>query len=186
MPKNSKGAIALVTGLVILLVGYFGAYSQYTKLSEAKTAFNVSKAANEKLVRAESDAVAFMAKYDTNRSQTQIADKALPLGDADVAILLGNMSTILGESGMNVTQMNVLDEGEVAVDENPGSIQSVDVDVQVSGSYEAFNNLLLRLQNNMRIMDLISMTVTLDEESSGSGTGSALKFTLRFRTYYQK
>lgn len=186
MPKNTKSAIVLLLGIVILAVAYFGAYSQYTNWGAVKAEHAISKEKNDKLVAAQSAANAFLAKYESNRARAEVANKVLPLGDADVPYLLGNFDQIADESGLTVRQIAVIEQPKNA-DEAvvPNAIKAVDLNVVVVGSYESFNNLLLRMQRNLRLVDLISVNVDIGGDEEDNSNGSVLEYTLVFRAYYQ-
>jgi Tfp pilus assembly protein PilO len=183
MGKSTNSIVAIGMGILIMAVAYFGAYSQWTKLGEARSAFDVSKESNAKLKQAEADASAFLAKYENNLQEADLANRALPVGDARIPWLLHNFSQMVAESGLTLKEMNIVDTGSPEVQPEPHSIQPVDMDVQMTGTYEAFNDYLLRVQRNLRIVDLISMTVGKSQEVAND---RAMLFTLKFRTYFQK
>jgi Tfp pilus assembly protein PilO len=185
MQKSSKSLIALLVGILILAAGYF-AYGQWQKLGETRAAFDMTKETNDKLKKAQADADAFLAKYESNRAQASIANRTLPLGNPDVPTLLDNFSRMVADSGLIMNQMNLIKESVNAEADTstPGSIKSVDIDMQVDGSYETFNDFLLRLQRNLRLSDMVSLNVSEREEDSGGNSG--LTFAFKIRTYYQQ
>lgn len=183
MGKSSKSLIAFVLGILILAVGYFGAYTQWIELGEVRAAFDISKTKNDGLVKARNDANAFLAKYENNRAEADKANRALPLGHPDVPGLLDNFSRMVNESGLTLDRLNITEKE--AVEDQPdasSSIGTADIEVQVAGTYEAFNDFVLRTQRSLRLIDLISINVTENQESANQ----SFNFSLKFRTYYQQ
>lgn len=187
MQKSSKSLAAIVLGILILAGGYFGAYSQWQSLGEARAAFELSEQKNAELQKAQTDANAFIAKYENNREQAAKANRALPLGDADVPGILDNFSRMVAESGLNMTQINIVESGGSG-DEAPApsSIGTADIDVQMNGTYEAFNDLLLRTQRSLRLFDLVAINVGESQQDAASSAPQNFNFSLKFRTYFQQ
>jgi Tfp pilus assembly protein PilO len=185
MQKSSKSLIALLVGVMILGAAYF-AYGQWQKLGDTRATFDVSKETNDKLKKAQADADSFLAKYESNRAQASVANRTLPLGNPDVPTLLDNFSRMVADSGLTMIQMNLIKESvNPEIDTaTPGSIKSVDVELSVNGTYETFNDFLLRLQRNLRLSDLVSVNISEQEQDSGGTSG--LTFVLKIRTYYQQ
>jgi Tfp pilus assembly protein PilO len=185
MQKSSKSLVAILLGILILAVAYFGAYGQWQRLGEARAAFELSQKTNRDLKQAESDASSFLSKYENNLAEAALANRALPLGHPDVPGLLDNFSRMVRESGLTIQDINIFEEGNSTEEEpTPNSVQTVDLEVQVTGSYEAYNHLLLREQRNLRLFDLVSMTI--GETQQAGDAGRNFSFALRFRAYYQR
>lgn len=185
MQKSSKSLVALLFIIVILAAAYFGAYGQWQKLGETRAAFDVSKETNEKLKKAQADASSFLAQYENSKDEAALANRALPMGKPQVPILLDNFARMVAESGLALTQINIVEEDASAeLGKVPNSIKPVDIDAQMTGTYEAFRDLLLRAQRNLRIMDLLSFNI--GETQQGGDSGQSFSYTLKFRTYYQQ
>jgi Tfp pilus assembly protein PilO len=185
MQKSSKSLIILLMVIVILAVAYFGAYSQWQTLGQTRASFDVSKEANDKLKKAQADASSFLNQYENSKDEAQLANRALPMGKPQVPILLDNFSRMVAESGLAMTQINIVEqELSAEVSAAPNSVKPIDIDAQLSGTYEAFNDLLLRTQRNLRLMDLVSFTISESQQEGNSG--QSFSYTLKFRTYYQQ
>src|ERR1700752_2504094 len=100
MNKSFKSASSIILVITILAVGYFGVYGFWNSLSEARAAKAVSKAENDRLQKALADIQAFVSDYNGNLNQAVIAEKALPVGDPDVAELLDYYTKLVKDSGM--------------------------------------------------------------------------------------
>lgn len=184
MNKSSKSIAVLILIILLLLIGYFGVYGQWTSLGEARSAYDVTKTENDRLKKAEADLNAFLSLYNQNQDEAEKANKVLPLGDSDLPNLLDMYSRISAESGLLLRTINFND---AAFDPQnpppPQTIQSVNMNIELSGTYEAFKEFLLRVQRNLRLSDIVQINVGIDQESGDSGR--TLLFTLIIRTYYQ-
>jgi Tfp pilus assembly protein PilO len=183
MDKSFKSLSVLILIAVILGLGYFGVYGQWGKLGDARAAFDISKKQNEELKQAREQLTTFLAEYERNKDKAALADRALPKGTPGIPYLLDLYSKVVVESGLNLTSLNITDSADDNTDAAPQSIQVLDLDFDVTGTYEAYKEFLLRVQRNLRISDIISMNVTGADGATDTGT---LKFTLSLRTYYQK
>jgi Tfp pilus assembly protein PilO len=180
MSQSTKSAVTFLMVLVILAVGYFGVYSQWSKLGDARAAFDQSKQQNELLKKTESEFRAFLTTYEANKSKAEVAERALPTGDANIPVMLDNFTRMVAESGMVLSSISFASTGvEQTTAPTPQSIQTFDVDINITGSYEAFKDFLLRTQRNMRLVDILTMNIgTVEGENR-------LNFTMKLRTYYQ-
>jgi Tfp pilus assembly protein PilO len=177
--------MTVLMAFVILAVGYYGVYGFWTKLSDARATFQVSKEKNEKLLQANAAVTAFLNQYNSNLTEAEKANRTLPFGDPDVPILLDYYSKMVTDSGLTLVQLGIegRNQSEVAKQADHNSIQSVDVKLQASGSYEAFKDYLLRVRRSLRLTDVVSVNVSADE---GGTDSRLLKYDLRIKTYYQK
>lgn len=186
MQKSSKSLVSILFIIIILAIGYFGTYSQWQKLGEARAGFDVSKQANDKLKKAQADSNAFISKYENNRAEAELANRALPMGHPDIPTILDSFSRLVADSGMGLGQMNIGEKQRGSATEAPvpNSVESLDVDMEVFGTYEAFNDLLLRVQRNLRLIDLVALNIGGGQEETTTQSNN-LTFSLKFRTYYQ-
>lgn len=187
MNKSLLSIVGLGLGLAALVVGYLYTYAQYQELGVANTELAVVEEENAKLKEAQAQVAAFLAQYNRSQSEAQKADRALPMGKPQVPELLGNFDEMARASGLNLSQFNIQESTARVTEETapqPNSIQPLDFQAELSGTFESFKDLLLRTQNNLRLMDLVGLS--LDGNSEIDGNGTALKFILRFRAYYQE
>jgi|GEM_PF-5158555 len=185
MTKSFKSASTIILGLVILLVGYFGVYSYWGEMGEARELKAASQTENDRLKKALADIQAFVSDYNTNLSQATIAEKALPVGDADVAELLDYYSKMVGDSGLAMIDLSMQEDTVAAAGtQAKDSIQGVDWDIQASGSFEAFKDFLMRARQGLRLTDVLGVSV--GQADSESQDGRTLRYNIKLRTYYQK
>lgn len=185
MEKSGKSIVSFLLIIIILAIGYFGAYGQWQSLSEARAAQEVSKQENVRLKQVQADVNSFLSKYESNKEKVGEANRVLPLGDLDAPILLGNLSKLVSDSGLNLVTINLYEDVLRESQPAPNSIQSVDVELQMGGSYEAFKDFLLRLQNSRRLSDIVDLNISKDDQNR-TGNGNVLDFSLTLRVYYQK
>jgi Tfp pilus assembly protein PilO len=181
MNQSLKSFITFAMVLAILAVAYFGVYDQWNKLSESKAAFDTSKATNEKIKKTETQFNAFLEKFESSNSKAEVANRALPLGTPDIPNILDNFSRMVTDSGMRLVNINFSSvvRGENA-SVSPQSIDSIDVDLEIKGTYEAYQEYLISVQRSLRIIDVLSMNMTSVEGQS------ELNFSVKLRTYYQQ
>jgi Tfp pilus assembly protein PilO len=186
MKKSLLSVIGLGLGLAALAVGYFYTYAQWQNLDSANAELAVVETENEKLKEAQAQVSAFLAQYNRSQTEAQKADRTLPMGKPGVPELLGNFDEMAKASGLVLETFNLIDVNNAPAEGTsaPNAIKPLDFQVELTGTYESFKDLLLRTQNNLRLMDLVSMS--LDNNTEVGGNGNSLKFILRFRAYYQE
>lgn len=185
MNKATAGITPFILFLAFLALGYFGVYDQWNKLGEARVSYDAAKEETESLRQAQADVNRFLDEYNSTRDKAPIANRALPKGDSGVAILLDNFAKLAQESGMTLRQINIENnpDSSEAVVPSPNTLQPVDFDIQVNGSFEAFREFLIKTQTNLRITDILSVNVSEDTGEEGS---TGMKYSLRLRSYYQQ
>ncbi|MBX4188040.1 MAG: type 4a pilus biogenesis protein PilO [Candidatus Doudnabacteria bacterium] len=185
MDKSSKSLAAFGLIIVILAVGYFGVFGQWTNWNNANAALDVSKNQNEALLQAQEDVKTFLAEFERNKQQAEVAKKVLPIGDSDTAYLLGLYEKLATESGMNLKKF-IFTEQPASVQEEaalqPQTIQPLDFGMELLGSYESFKEFLVKVQRSMRLTDIVRVDVSIDTENVNSNN---LIFALTLRTYFQ-
>ncbi|HYC79697.1 MAG TPA: type 4a pilus biogenesis protein PilO [Candidatus Binatia bacterium] len=183
MQKGSASIIVFLLVIVVLAAGYFGTYGQWTTLGQSQEALDVVKMENEQLLASKAEVTNFVRSMDAISSNAGLADRALPKGHPDIPTLFDYHSRTVVESGLALDLLNIRDERNPELVPPANSIQSLDIDVTVVGTYEAFNNYLLRLQRSLRISDVVSVRIGAETTVGGAQT---LKFDLTIRTYYQQ
>jgi Tfp pilus assembly protein PilO len=183
MNKLSHTTAMFIMFILILVIGYFGVYVQWNTLGQSRLTLNVTQAENDKLTKAKADVTAFLDNYQAGQGKVAMANKALPKGTADIPSILDSFSRMVGESGLNMTLFNI-NQGTPSLEPKPNTIKTIDLDIGASGTYEAFKAYLDRLQRNLRIVDVVSISV--DSESGAVSSSQILKVSLKLRTYYQE
>jgi Tfp pilus assembly protein PilO len=185
MQKSTKSLFTFILIIAIFALGYFGVYGMWTNLSDAKTNFEITQTENDKLKQAQQDLTTFINDFQKNKELASKADRTLPVGDPDLPYLLDIFAKISQETSMNLVQMNFQQRQKKDPSEQdpPNTIQYIDVNTELTGSYEAFKEFLLRVQGSLRLIDLLDVAVTAAE---GEADPRLLNFSINFRTYYQK
>lgn len=182
MKNHQKSIITTILVVLVLGIGYFGTYGQWNKLSESNSQLEVSRQKNEELAKAKSDITNFVNRFESSTELATQASRALPVGDPDTAIILDNYAKLVEGSGLNLVLMNISESDNTSVAAD-NTILPVEINMELFGSYASFENFLLKFQQNLRLSDIVSLTVDSTEEVQD---GRSLKFGIRIRTYYQK
>jgi hypothetical protein len=186
MNKSFKSAASIILVVVILLVGYFGTYDYYGKMGVARDLKASSEAENARLEKALSDIQAFVNDYNGNLSQSRMAEKALPVGDPDTAELLDYYSRLVTDSGLALIDLSMMEgsSSEESAAQARDSIQSIDWEVEASGSFESLKDYLQRVKQGLRLTDVISVSTSMADAVAQDGR--LMRYSLKLRTYYQK
>jgi Tfp pilus assembly protein PilO len=87
------------------------------------------------------------------------------------------------------SENNTASSSETADQQNSiEQIRSVSIDVSLIGSYENFKNYLRSLENNIRIMDITSISFSSSSDSSESSeerTSDIFSYSVQLKVYYQ-
>ncbi len=184
MQRPTKSLMVAVLLIGIFALGYFGVYGQWGKNGEAKAQRDLSQTDHDNLAKALSDMNGFIAKYDSNKEKASLITRALPVGDDDVPQILDGIADIATQTGMTIKQISVLPDTQAKDTPRPkNSIQSVDYEVQVRGTYEAYKAFTMRMENHLRLFDVLTVNIDSPDEED---IQDILNYTLTLRTYYQK
>jgi Tfp pilus assembly protein PilO len=91
--------------------------------------------------------------------------------------LVSSLQALANNNGLQITTIAL--SGGVNQDKNPYQEQSIDIGV--NGTYPAFKNFLLALENNIRIIDIISFDAAPVGDNS-----SIISFRIKGNAYYLK
>jgi len=133
-------------------------------------------------------------KYKNSEGVLKKLDDILP-GDSDVPNLIVQIEAIAKESGMSMSDVGIAvsDQTEASKAEavrSGGSAnqekvsvdyQAVAIDLRMSGDYAALKRFLQAVEENMRLMDIESITFST---KSREGAGSTFEFEVVLNTYY--
>lgn len=128
-----------------------------------------------------------VAKYNTI-NQTKIDDisKIVPTGDQLPALFV-EMEAMATDAGMDLETVTFSTETNTAVATSTGGLKTLTISMNIKGGsrYSDMKQLIDTIEKNQRLLDLISISFTLDETdvvSVDETTGGA--YTLSLRTYY--
>lgn len=181
--RNPIFQIVLII-VVLVLFGWFillpknNAYQeQSSQLVTLQTEKNSLSDDQERLNR-------LIAEMGDSDKEVKVLDEALPLSDrpTKIAVMLESYAQ---SSAMSLEQLNIADmdkqisAANTALLEDPYGVsrqlQTIKIDINVSGSIEQFRNFLTLLETSGRIIDISSFSV-----SSGD---DAERFNLKLVTY---
>ena len=167
-----------ILGLACLLLAYFVVYPQWTTLSASRSKLAQAQAEQETLRQAETQVSNFLAEFNDLNDKKLIADDALPSKDIKLPAILGAIDELTKASGLAIGSVSVV-EPQDKVASAPNTVDTVNLEVNVSGSFPAFKNFLLRLENHLRISDIENITLQMQEEGS-------ITYQVKLKTYYQR
>ncbi|HEV8601583.1 MAG TPA: type 4a pilus biogenesis protein PilO [Patescibacteria group bacterium] len=167
-----------ILAVVCLLAGYLLTYQTYAKMSVTKTALTKATEEEKKLSLAYDELASFLDKYKAMSEKATVAGQALPLAP-DLAVLLGSIDEMAKISGVDLASISIIDSKEINDNPNPHSLAVAQFSVDASASYPAFKDFLLRLEKNLRLIDIQRITFKVDE-------ANFLQLQMTVKTYYQK
>jgi hypothetical protein len=181
MPQITfKSIIYPAVGFIVacLAVLYFFVWPQWEKYSAVQQQLQIAETANQNLSQTQAALAIFLESYNDNKQYQNTADLALPVKTENLAHLTSNIGDMATASGVLLSNFSITEpDAKEARVEN--SIQVVELNLSASGSYLAFRDFVLRLENNLRLMDLTHAVLKADE------TGS-LQYQIKFNVYFQK
>jgi Tfp pilus assembly protein PilO len=182
MNYHIKSIVSVILIVATIGLGYFLVWPKWQDYQNAKTALDSAKSEQDKLREAEKKLNAFLADFQSHSEDVSLLNTSLPLNKDEMYNILNNLSEITQGSGMTIGGLDIEDRPETdTLGAVKNSVQAVKVNFRVTGTYPAFKTFLLRVENNLRIMDVNSVRV------QGSTVGEEnLSFTISLTTYYQQ
>ena len=126
--------------------------------------------------------------YDSRKEAIKKASYLLPI-EKDIPGLIVQFEALASENGLILESINFIEKtkkrastggGEAAV--MPGQIyKTLNVSVELYGSYASFRSFLEAIEYNVRIMDISSINFS----SEKSEESSAFNFNVELEVYYQ-
>lgn len=178
---------------------YFFVLPKYQTLNENRTQLEAKRADLNSKKSSLSGVKSLVKSLDTDRDKLQQVEEALPAAPA-VPELLANLDHLAQKSGMLVNNIEMtlprnedeeggprgsteLSRGErmdnlISSADNIGIIQ---IDMNLIGPYSNFKTFLQNLQQNMRLMDINSITSALGADEQGNQ-----HYSIKVYSYYQK
>jgi len=173
--------IATVILLVaVIVVAYLVVTPQWNKYSLNKTLLAAAQAQNSEAKRAQADLDSFIKSFKEHQSEVSRVSSALPIKSPELPNLLSIIQDAAKTNGVVLSSFVINDsdpQNEKASPDN--SIQSTSIRISANSSFSAFKNLVLHLENSLRIMDLGHINLKADDNG-------ILLFQISFQTYYQK
>lgn len=175
----------LTIATVILLVAIIGvAYlmvtPEWNKYALNKTQLATAQTQNSDAKKAKEDLDSFIKSFKEHQGDIAKVSSALPIKSPELPNLLFIIQDAAKANGVVLSSFVINDsdpQNEKASSDN--SIQSTSISFSANSSFSAFKNLVLRLENSLRIMDLGHINLKVDDNG-------VLLFQISFQTYYQK
>lgn len=176
-------ATVICSGLIVFLL-IFPAFEKIrtlgAELKLEKESLDREKEAVEQLSVLEKEYLAVLEE------RKKIGD-ILPQ-DRDIPGLLVQLEAISSENGLVLEAVNFVEEkpkiflgeGEVLVTE----YKTLDVSLDLLGSYKAFKSFIKAVEENIRLMDIVSSDFA-GEGEGGTVASNILSFNVKLKTYYQ-
>lgn len=174
--------------VIIIFIGYFLFISpqyktlQDTGLFEQREAETILSERQQNL----SDLKQMRQAYDTLEIRTWRSLNNILPKESEIYLLFAEMETFARNNNLDLTSININANAAIASPADtkadakaaniPGSIKAIDISVNIDGinSYENFKLFLDNIENNIRILDVKSMSYSPEKT----------QYTLSFTTYY--
>ncbi len=167
-------------GLVCLAVGFFALKPQWGVYNERRAALAVAQEENDKYKKSLESVQNFLRDYDQHNTDVTTTNLALPVKNVDAGNFVSSLGDLARASGITLSSLQI-NPTTTAIDKAPApnSIQTQGINFMASGSYPAFKDFVLRLENHLRLVDI--KRVTLKEDDSG-----LIEYQIELTTYYQQ
>lgn len=170
--------------IIVLLIGAGGAVLQvYVRPGwDTITERRVEIATVEDAITKTQDVIRLrdelVSKYNAvSQSDIERVRAFLPAG-SDITGMLIDIDSLAKSAGVKLGSIGFQ---EAAGGATPvAGLETLALSIGVTGSYEAFQLFLEALERNLRLMDVVDISL-----GSGGGEKDEYQFTLRVRTYYQ-
>lgn len=174
---KTRSLILLILAIACVTAGYF-AYTSYQKFSENKAFLALAKGEEKKIKDAQNQISDFLASYAKLTKEQQDANNALPVKNPSASTILAQIDNLSKASGMVLGNVSVREKNvNEVVPEN--GIESMNIELEASGSYPSLKNFLLLAESHLRIIDLQDISFQVESDT-------LIKFKMVLRTYYQK
>jgi hypothetical protein len=181
MTDSLQSKILVAVGLIIVCLAgaYFFTLPNWNNYSVTKSVI-AQKQMDQAELKASFDlADNFVKEYNSKLTDAQLANLALPAKDSDLSNLVFVLGDLARSSGLALSNFSMADLTPIAGTVPENGIQAQTITLDASGTYESFKDFILRLQNNIRIMDVDQISAKV--EDSGQ-----VKYQMVLRVYYQK
>jgi len=178
MPESSfKSVIITATILFIGCLGFglFFARPQWQQYSQNKLQLAQLTLDNDGLKQALNALQSFLGTFESQKDNVTKVNLSLPIKSPDLANFMSAVADLAASSGTALSDFSIGSERQATAN----AVAPVTLNLSASGSYQSFSDFILRLQNNLRLVDINHVTLQL-------GENNLLKYSLELQTYYQK
>jgi Tfp pilus assembly protein PilO len=178
---NAKKSLTLLLLIGVgILVLYLFVLPRWNSFQDKKIRLSQVESEQQKLKAAQEDLEDFLSDFDENVDQAETLKSALPLKQVEYAQILAGLDEMASASGLILGNLSFTDLSDEEIkNKKTNTIQAQQVNISASGSYPSLKNFFLRIENSLRIIDVVDVDLTTDEESG------IIQAVMRFNTYYQ-
>lgn len=194
--------IAMISIIAALLWFIYPTYGEIKNLTQEIEAKEDTLEKKQKLII---DIEKLVNQYEDIEGRVNKVFYALP-NEAEISNVLVQLEALASENGMifessnfskeqQIAQKKTTSENNVASSSDSKTaiqqniieqIKSISVDISLIGSYENFKNYLKSLENNIRIMDITSISFSSSSNSSEEEEVSDnFSYSIQLKVYYQ-
>ncbi len=181
-PKNYSIA-ALILVLACIIGGYVVFTNYWKEYNASKNSLAEAKANNARLISSLNSVESFLEAYDEQQENVPMVNLALPSKQVDMANFISSIATVAQSSSVVLSGVQITDPTNNRPVPIENTIAPQTISLSVSGTYLAFKDFLLRVEQHLRIIDV--KHVTLGGGSTGQGP-QVLQYQLQLQTYYQQ
>jgi hypothetical protein len=200
LQKTKSGLGTFIICLILsVALGFFLVVPKYSAYSDAKK-INAENNANLEDLKTKQNMLDDMfVKVQEKTSQLDAADEAIP-DKPDVPEVYAYIEALTKSVNLTIGTIQVVDTNEDPSEEQAGAASNasipvdptvksssisptigvIDINLQVSGSFNDFVSLLGKLQKSLRLIDVQSINIASADGRDG------LAFIVSMKTYYQK
>ena len=185
MSNSSAKTYSLIAVILIgafLLAGYFVIYTFLPSYNLANAKYESSQQENARLKTAVNSVQTFLSDFESQQKNVAKVNRALPTGSPDTANFVSNLSQLSQQSAVILSNFQPQAQNLETGNSGSNTIQSLNADFSASSSYPAFQDFLLRLEQNLRLLDVYHISLV----GPTDGLGTALQYQVKMRTYYQE
>lgn len=177
---QNKSLVSIGLAIICLAAGYYTYSSLLPEYNSAKATKAQLAAENQRLTKALASTQEFLENYEQVSKDAAGIDLLLPVDNSDLANFVNNLASLAEASGVALAGLQLNETSQKPIE---NSIQTVDIAFSSSGSYLSLKDFIIKMQSNLRLMDIQSITAN----SAQTGPGTAiLQFQIKLKTYYQQ
>ena len=172
----------VILGLILVIgcfgVAYFFTTPQWSRYSAAKANLERKQTEKEQLTTALNSMQTFISQFNGQKDNLEKVNLALPAKSADLPNLLTSLSALAQASGMTLSNFTIAESSSSDKPAPVNSIQTAKINLTASGSFESFKDFIIRLETDLRLIDIENVTLKAENEQ--------IQYVINLRTYYQK
>src|SRR3989344_8466703 len=160
---TSKIWVGIGIAAACLVVGYFFTNKTFENYSKAQAVLVQSKTSNQQLKDALAMTDEFLANFQAKAKDAQLLNLALPAHSSDMSNFVTNLGSMAQQSGVALSGFQVTEASTKNASNN--IIQPVVIRMSAEGSYPSVEDFVLRLERNLRIIDITQITLQADQNA---------------------